>query len=84
MTWEAAEAGFREQVFSDPLLFRSILLSLHVFVICTVFSPFSFISNLIALWSEKMPDMISIFLNLARLSLRPNIVVSLRKCYMCT
>ena len=48
------------------------------------FSPFSFISNLIALWSEKMPDMISIFLNLARLSLRPNVVVSLRECCMCT
>ena len=49
------------------------LFTLHVFVFFTAlfFSPFFplWISNLIVLWSEKMPDMISIFLNLPRLGL---------------
>ena len=42
------------------------------------FIPPVFISNLIALWSEKMLDMISIFLNLLRLDLWPRCDLSWR------
>ena len=48
-------------------LFSSMLLSLHVFVFFAVF--FLLISSCIALWSEKMLDMISVFLKLLRLDL---------------
>ena len=51
------------------LLFRNLLFNLHVFVFYTVFI---FSCNwylLSALWSEKMLDMISVFLNLLILDL---------------
>ena len=48
--------------------FGSILFSLHVALQFFFFS-LQLISNLMALWLEKMPDMISAFLNLSRLAL---------------
>ena len=48
-------------------LFSTLLFSLHVFMFFAVF-PLWLISNLIALWLEKMLDAISIFLNLLRLA----------------
>ena len=66
-------------------LFRSMLSSLHMFVFLIVFSLW-LTSNLTALWSEKMLEMISIFLILPRLDLWPwmgsileNVRVHLRK-----
>ena len=50
-------------------LFSNVLFSLHVFVFCTFFRVTDF--NLIALWSEKMLDTISIFLNFPKLDLWP-------------
>ena len=41
-------------------LFSSILFGLRMFVICTFFFPLKVISSLMALWSEKIPDMISV------------------------
>ena len=52
--------------------FSSILFNLHVFVIFLEFF-LGLTSNFIALWSEKMDRMISIFLNLLRLVLWPNV-----------
>ena len=49
-------------------LLSSVLFSLHAFVFFTDFY-LSLISSLIALWSEKTVDTISIFLNLPRLDL---------------
>ena len=46
-------------------LFRNVLFNLHVFVFLTVYFLY-LISSLIALWLEKMLDMVSIFLNLLR------------------
>ena len=51
-------------------LFNSMLFSLHDFE-CFVFFPLGLVSSFSPLWSEKMLDMISIFLNLLRLDLRP-------------
>ena len=52
-------------------LFSSMLFSLHVFVFFAVF--FLLVYSLLALWSEKMLDMISIFLKLPRLYLQPRV-----------
>ena len=49
-------------------LFRNVLFNLHVLVFLTVFF-LQLISSLMALWSEKMLDTISIFLNLLRFDL---------------
>ena len=49
-------------------LYRNALFNIHVFMVVTVFF-MQLISSLIALWSEKMHDMISIFLNLLRFDL---------------
>ena len=54
-------------------LLRNVLFNLHVFVFLTAFFLVKLISSLIALWSEKMLDMISVFLNLLRFDLWPNI-----------
>ena len=51
-------------------LFNSMLLNLHVFE-CFGFLPLGLVSSFRPLWSEKMLDMISIFLNLLRLGLCP-------------
>ena len=51
-------------------LFNSMLFNLHVFE-CSRFFPLRLVSSFRPLWSEKMLDMISIFLNLRRLVLRP-------------
>ena len=48
------------------LLFSNVLFNLHELVFFAVFSPLQLISSIIALLSEKMLDMISIFLNLLR------------------
>jgi len=51
-------------------LFRSVLYSLHTFVfLIAFFRQLTF--NLSTLWSEKMPELISIFLNLPSLDLWP-------------
>ena len=50
-------------------LFRRMLFNFHVFLNFVVFV--LFISNFIPLWSEKIPGMISIFLNLLGLVLWP-------------
>ena len=47
-----------------------MLFSLHDFA-CFVFFPFGLVSSFSPLCSEKMLDMITIFLNLLRLALRP-------------
>ena len=51
-------------------LFNSMLFSLHDFE-CFGFFPLGLVSSFSPLWSEKMLDMISIFLNLLRLFLYP-------------
>ena len=51
-------------------LFNSMLFSLHDFE-CFGFFPFWLVSSFSPLWSEKMLDMMSIFLNLLRLALCP-------------
>ena len=51
-------------------LFNSMLLSLHDFE-CLAFFPLGLVSRFSPLWSEKMLDMISMFLNLLRLALCP-------------
>ena len=56
--------------FLTHSLFNNMLFSFHVFVYFSVF--LWLISSFIALWSEKMLDMISVFLNLLRLVLCPN------------
>ena len=49
-------------------LFRNVVYNLHVFVFLTPFL-LEIISSLIALWSKKILDTISIFLNLLRFDL---------------
>ena len=56
--------------FLTHSLFNSILFSLHDFE-CFGFFPLGLISSFSPLWSEKMLDMVSIFLNLLRLALCP-------------
>ena len=56
--------------FSNLLVIRNMLFNLHVFVFLPGFF-LLLISSLIALWSEKMLDAISIFLNLLRFDLCP-------------
>ena len=51
-------------------LFNCMLFSLHDFE-CFGFLPLGLVSSFSPLWSEKMLDMISIFLNLLRLALCP-------------
>ena len=51
-------------------LLNSMLFSLHDYE-CLGFFPLGLVSSFSDLWSEKMPDMISIFLNLLRLALCP-------------
>ena len=53
-------------LFLTYSLFNSMLFNLHVFECFEVFS-LRFVSSFSPLWSEKMLDMISIFLNLLRL-----------------
>ena len=57
-------------LFLTHSLFNSMLFSLHDFE-CFGFFPMGLVSSFIPLWSEKMLDMISIFLNLLRLALCP-------------
>ena len=52
------------------------------FVLFYRFCPLYFISNLIVSWSEKMPDTISVFLNLLRLDL-PSSVWSIMENIPC-
>ena len=56
--------------FFTHSLFNSMLFSLHGFE-CFVFLPLGLVSSFSPLWSEKMRDVISIFLNLLRLALCP-------------
>ena len=56
--------------FLTHSLFNSMLFSLHDFE-CFGFFPLGLVSSFSPLWSEKMLDMISIFLNLLRLVLCP-------------
>ena len=56
--------------FLTHSLFNSVLFNLHDFECFGVFSLW-FVSNFSLLWSEKMLDMTSIFLNLLRLVLCP-------------
>ena len=56
--------------FFTHSLFNSMLFNLHVFY-CFGFFSLRFVSSFSPLWSEKMLDMISIFLNLLRLVLCP-------------
>ena len=56
--------------FLTHSLFHSMLFNLHGFE-CFGFFPLGLVSSFSPLWSEKMLDMISIFLNLLRLALRP-------------
>ena len=56
--------------FLTNSLFNSMIFNLHVFECFEVFS-LRFVSSFSSLWSEKMLDMISIFLNLLRLVLCP-------------
>ena len=56
--------------FLTHSLFNSVLFSLHDFQ-CFDFFPLVLVSSFSPLWSEKMLDMISIFLNLLRLALCP-------------
>ena len=54
------------------LLFSNVLFNIHEFLFIAVFFFFmQLISSLTALWSEKIYDTISIFLNLLRLDLWP-------------
>ena len=57
-------------LFLTHSLFNSMLFSLHDFE-CFGFLPLGLVSSLSPLWSEKMIDMISIFLNFLRLALCP-------------
>ena len=63
-------------------LFNNMLFSFQVFAHFSVFFLW-LISGFIALWSDKMLDMISIFLNLLRLVLWPNMCSHPGKCSMC-
>ena len=54
--------------FFTHSLFNSMLVSLHDFECFGVF-PLGMVSSFSPLWSEKMLDMISMFLNLLRLAL---------------
>ena len=56
--------------FLTHSLFNSILFSLHDFE-CFAFIPLGLVSSFSPLWSEKMLDMISTFLNLLKLPLCP-------------
>ena len=56
--------------FLTHSLFNSMVFSLHDCE-CLGFFPFRLVSSFSPLWSEKMLDMISIFLNLLRLVLCP-------------
>ena len=56
--------------FLTHSLFNSMLFNLHHFE-CFGFFPLGLVSSFSPLWSEKMFDMISIFLNLLRLALCP-------------
>ena len=56
--------------FLTHSLFNSMLFSLHDFE-CLGFFPLGLFSSFSQLWSEKILDMISIFLNLLRLVLCP-------------
>ena len=56
--------------FFTHSLFNSMLFSLHDFE-CFGFFPLGLVSSFSPLWSEKMLDMISIFLNFLRLVLCP-------------
>ena len=56
--------------FLTHSLFNSMLFNLHDFE-CFGFFPWGLVSSFSPLWSEKMLDMISIFLNLLRLVLCP-------------
>ena len=56
--------------FLTHSLFNSMLFSLHDFE-CFRFVPWGLVSSFRPLWSEKVLDMISIFLNLLRLALCP-------------
>ena len=62
-------------------LFSSMLFSLHVFVFFPEFFLW-LISSFIPLWSEKLHDMISIFLNLLRLILWTNLWCIWRKFHV--
>ena len=68
--------------FLTHSLFNSMLFSLHDFE-CLDFFPLGLVSSFSPLWSEKMLDMISIFLNLLRLALCP-IVCSIFENIPCT
>ena len=57
-------------LFLTHSLFNSMLFSLHDFE-CFGFFPLGLVSSFSPLWSEKMSDVISIFLNLLRLVLCP-------------
>ena len=57
-------------LFFTHSFFNSMLFNLHVFQ-CFGFFPLGLVSSFSPLWSEKMLDMISIFLNLWRLVLCP-------------
>ena len=57
-------------LFWTHSLFNSMLFSPHDFE-CFGFFPLGLVSSFSPLWSEKMLDMISIFLNLPRLALCP-------------
>ena len=56
--------------FLTHSLFNSMLFSLHDFE-CFAFFTLGLVSSFSPLWSEKMLDMISIFLNFLRLALCP-------------
>ena len=56
--------------FLTHSLFNSMLFTLHDFE-CFRFFPLGLVSSFSPLWSKKMLDMISIFLNLLRLALCP-------------
>ena len=68
--------------FLTHSLFNSMLFSLHDFE-CLGFCPLGLVSSFSPFWSEKMLDMISIFLNLLRLALCP-IMWSLFENVPCT
>ena len=68
--------------FLTHSLFNSMLFSLHDFEFFG-FCPLGLLSSFSPLWSEKMLDMISIFLNLFRLALCP-IMCSIFEKVPCT
>ena len=59
-------AEFFIDLIVNPFIISNMLFSLHVFECFSIFVLW-LISSFISLWSEKMIDMISIFLNLMRL-----------------